>query len=120
MSAFSAIPDLVRARALLPPGAAGVDAFFNIFEIREERARCVAPAPLAAKYGALRSRCEQRAGDRRSAAPPLRRLRCPRRRGGGQRAVGGGCAQPVQPDADVLEPGAHRQAAGARARTADL
>jgi hypothetical protein len=46
-----AIPDLLRARTLLQPGTAA-DAFYNIFEVREERARCVAPAPLAAKYGA--------------------------------------------------------------------
>ena len=44
------IPDLLRARVLLAPGAAA-DAYHSIFEVREDRSRCVAPAPLAAKYG---------------------------------------------------------------------
>jgi len=44
------IPDLLRARALLPAGPPG-DAFHAIFDVREERARCVAPAALASKYG---------------------------------------------------------------------
>ncbi len=48
---MQAVPDLLRARAVLPPGA-GADAFFALFDVREERARCVAPPQLAAKYGA--------------------------------------------------------------------
>jgi hypothetical protein len=47
---MQAIPDLLRARVLLPPGAPA-DAFHTLFDVREERARCIAPASLAAKYG---------------------------------------------------------------------
>ena len=46
---MQAIPDLLRARVLLPPRQA--EAFHSLFDVREERARCVAPPPLASKYG---------------------------------------------------------------------
>ena len=45
------VSDLVRAPALLPPGAPGTLAFHRLFEVREEAGRALPPPPLAAKYG---------------------------------------------------------------------
>ena len=44
------IPDLVHSRAVLP-NTRGAALFHAIYDVREEKAVCVAPAALAGKYG---------------------------------------------------------------------
>lgn len=44
------IPDLVRSHSILP-NTRGATLFHAIYDVREERATCVAPTPLARKYG---------------------------------------------------------------------